>query len=524
MKEVVIKNPILRGFNPDPVILRVDNHYYLAVSSFEWLPGIRVYHSDNLVNWEHATDILTNYNQVDLKGNPKNGSIWAPELSFFNGKFYCIYTDVKSTDRPFKDCHNYLITASQIEGPWSTPIYLNSSGFDPSLFHDQDGRKWLLNEQWDYRKTTGNKSAGIVMQEFDEKQAKLIGPIYKIFDGTPLAKTEAPHLYLHDDYYYLLTAEGGTGKGHSVTVCRSKNLFGPYEVDPNYPMLTAKDHPNSPIQCAGHGSIVQGRTGKWYMAYLMTRPINQEAAILGRETAIQEIVWTKDHWLHLASENTLPASETVIETIDATQQEKNTNFNDDFTNSCLAKEWNSRRIFPNSSWCDLKTKPGYLRLISGESLQSHFEQHLLAIRQKDFHFNAYTRFSFDPKTFNQMAGLTLYLNENNYLYLFMTFDEKKGKCLRKLHCQNGEFKLEEERITIETNTISLKVQVDELRGTFYYRESESSAWQPFGSSYNLKFLSGGFTGNFVGICVQDLGNKAGCFADFSYFNYEGKDA
>ena len=161
MGQTLIQNPILRGFNPDPNILKVADTYYIVVSSFEWLPGLRVYTSKDLVNWTHLTDILTD--QVSLKGNPKDASIWAPQLSYREGLFYCIYTDVKNTTRPFKDTHNYLITAETLTGPWSSPIYLNSSGFDPSLFHDEDGRYWLLNEIWDYRMQTSNKSAGIVL-------------------------------------------------------------------------------------------------------------------------------------------------------------------------------------------------------------------------------------------------------------------------------------------------------------------------------------------------------------------------
>lgn len=217
MQTIKVKNPILRGFNPDPNILRVKERYYIIVSSFEWLPGIRVYESKNLVNWSHTTDILTT--QVSLQGNPTNGSIWAPQISYADGLFYLVYTDVKSAGRPFKDVHNYLITASEITGPWSEPIYLNSNGFDPSLFHDlETGKKWLVNELWDYRLDTPNKSSGIVLQEYDAEKKKLDGPIYKIFAGTELAKTEAPHLYFRNGYYYLMTAEGGTGRGHSVTV------------------------------------------------------------------------------------------------------------------------------------------------------------------------------------------------------------------------------------------------------------------------------------------------------------------
>ncbi|WP_342041867.1 glycoside hydrolase family 43 protein [Bacillus sp. OTU2372] len=515
-----IVNPILPGFNPDPNILRVDDTFYIAVSSFEWLPGVRIYQSKDLVNWEHETDILTN--QVDLRGNPQNGSIWAPQLSFSDGLFYLIYTDVKSTKRPFKDSHNYLITAPSIYGPWSEPVYLNSSGFDPSLFHDTDGQKWLLNEIWDYRMTTGNKSAGIVMQEYDAKNQILIGPIYKIFDGTELAKTEAPHIYRHGDYYYLLTAEGGTGKGHAVTVCRAKKITGPYELDPEYPILTASDKPDSPLQCSGHGSIVPTPLGNWYMVYLCTRPLLGKAAILGRETAIQEVHWTEDGWLRLADGGNGPLVETEIVTAEPVVQRKNTNFRDNF-NQVLEKEWNTLRILANDSWCDLISRHGYLRLYSGDSIQSLFDHHVLAIRQKDFRFRTVTKIDYNPTTFNQMAGLMLYLNDSNYLYAYLTYDEKMGRVIRLMKCKDGEFDLSPLIFPIDAGEVELQVVVDGPAANFYYRMDGKTVWQQIGEPQDVLFLAGGFTGNFVGIGIHDTDRKAGSYADFDYFEYQGFD-
>ncbi|MEZ2717266.1 glycoside hydrolase family 43 protein [Niallia circulans] len=520
MYRTTVKNPILRGFNPDPNILRVDDTYYIAVSSFEWLPGVRIYQSNDLVNWEHETDIITN--QVDLRGNPQNGSIWAPQISYSEGLFYLIYTDVKSTKRPFKDCHNYLITAPNINGPWSSPVYLNSSGFDPSLFHDKDGRKWLLNEIWDYRMITGNKSAGIVMQEYDAKNQALIRSVYKLFDGTELAKTEAPHLYQYGGYYYLITAEGGTGKGHSVTVCRSKAITGPYELDPEYPMLTASDKPESSLQCSGHGSIVQTPLGNWYMVYLCTRPLQNKAAILGRETAIEEVYWTEDGWLRLSSGTNGPSLVTEIITREQVIFQNNTDFEDDFAGP-LKKEWNTLRILADDSWCDLTSRSNYLRMFAGESIQSMFEHHILAIRQKDFQFQAETSVAFHPTTFNQMAGLMLYLNDSNYLYAYVTFDEEKGQVLRFMRCEDGQFQLDPAIITITAGEVQLKVIGNGARGTFYFRSDEEHSWQELTSSQDILFLAGGFTGNFIGIAVHDMDKKASTYADFAYFRYEGLD-
>ncbi|MCJ7842091.1 glycoside hydrolase family 43 protein [Lederbergia sp. NSJ-179] len=520
MHHTWIKNPILRGFNPDPNILKVDDIFYIAVSSFEWLPGVRIYQSNDLVNWEHETDILTT--QVDLRGNPQGGSIWAPQLSYADGLFHLMYTDVKSTKRPFKDSHNYLITSPSILGPWSEPIYINSSGFDPSLFHDTDGKKWVLNEIWDYRMTTRNKSAGIVMQEYAPDQQKLVGPVYKIFDGTELAKTEAPHIYQYGEYYYLITAEGGTGKRHAVTICRSKKITGPYELDPEYPMLTAGDKPDSPLQCSGHGSIVQTDEGRWYMAYLCTRPLLGKAAILGRETAIQEVYWTEDGWLRLVGGGNAPAIETEIATKQPIEQKKDTNFRDDFKGP-LKKEWNTLRILADDTWCDLASRPGYLRMISGESIQSLFEHHILAIRQKDFRFNAVTKIDYQPTAFNQMAGLILYLNDSNYLYAYITHDEEKGRVIRLLRSKKNESILFPETVQVEEGEMELKIEVAGPTGQFYYRIARQDVWQQIGPPQDLLFLSGGFTGNFVGIAVHDMDEKNGSYADFDYFDYQGLD-
>ncbi|EGP4759551.1 glycoside hydrolase family 43 protein [Enterococcus faecium] len=520
MQTIKVKNPILRGFNPDPNILRAKDRYYIIVSSFEWLPGIRVYESKNLVNWSHTTDILTT--QVSLQGNPTNGSIWAPQISYADGLFYLVYTDVKSAGRPFKDVHNYLITASEITGPWSEPIYLNSNGFDPSLFHDlETGKKWLVNELWDYRLDTPNKSSGIVLQEYDAEKKKLDGPIYKIFAGTELAKTEAPHLYFRNGYYYLMTAEGGTGRGHSVTVCRAKKITGPYELDPGFPMLTASDKPASTLQCTGHGSLVQTPSGKWYMTYLCTRPLNG-AAILGRETAIQEVYWTSDDWLRLKDNQTTPMEEIMIETNEEVQQERDHQFMDTFEGE-LKKNWNARRILPRADWCDTKTRPGFLRLIAGESLQSTFDHHLLAIRQTDFTFDAETAFEYTPNNFNQMAGLVLYLNESNYIYCYVTWDENKGKCLRMIESENGVAQIEDWRIPLTEKKTFLKVAVRKETAQFYLKDTPSEEWKEVGLQKNMCILSGGFTGNFIGIVVHDLNRKRGSYADFEFFKYEGKD-
>lgn len=522
-KAGVVQNPILPGFHPDPCIVRAGEVYYIAVSTFEWLPGVRVYASANLADWEHCTDLLTH--QVDLRGNPKNCSIWAPQLSYRDGLFYLMYTDVKSTKRPFKDCHNYLITAPSIHGPWSEPVYLNSSGFDPSLFHDDDGRKWLLNCLWDYRIRESNKSSGIVIQQYDPDLGKLVGEPKKLFECTPLKKTEAPHIYKHGGYYYLITAEGGTGSGHAVTVARSRELLGPYEVDPLNPMLTSRHDPGLALQCAGHGSLVETPDGEWYMAHLCTRPAEGQYAILGRETALQQVYWDEQGWLRLTAGGNAPQLRVPLPkgVYPKAANRSGTDFEDDFSGPELKKNWNTLRIMADESWCSLSARNGYLRIHAGESVQSLFGHHILAIRQTDKSFRAETAVESNPASYLQMAGLLLYLNEDNYFYACVSHEEGRGKVLRLMRCERDEFELDPLPIAVEqTRAVRLAVDVNGVTGRFYYRLNDEEEWKPLGDSRHVGFLSGGFTGNFIGIAAHDMNQFGGSYADFAYFKYTGR--
>src|SRR6476659_7004003 len=219
-----ISNPILRGFNPYPSIVRVGDDYYIATSTFEWYPGVQIHHSRDLVNWRLVTRPLRRKSQLDMRGDPDSCGIWAPCLSHDGEQFHLIYTDVKRYGRTsvggaagasLRDFHNFMVTAKTIDGEWSDPVHVNSSGFDPSLFHDDDGKKWFLNMVWNYRTASigGNPRSpafdGILLQECDAKAGKLVGPVRNIFRGTPLGLVEGPHLHKRNGWYYLTTAEGG---------------------------------------------------------------------------------------------------------------------------------------------------------------------------------------------------------------------------------------------------------------------------------------------------------------------------
>lgn len=325
----MLRNPVLTGFRPDPSICRVGDDYYLATSTFEWFPGVLLHHSRDLVNWRPVGHALTRVSQLDLRGVPDSAGAWAPSLSHADGKFWLIYTNVVTTGmgRPFKDPHVYLATAERIEGPWSEPVRLDSIGFDPSLFHDDDGRRWLLNMQWDFRPGR-HRFAGIVVQEYDPLARRLVGPVRELLRKENIL-CEGPNLYKHNGYYYLMLAEGGTGWNHGISMARSRSLLGPFELDPAEAVLTTRHAPDHPLQKAGHGELVRTAAGEWWLAHLCSRPLRTDAGanpsspdksasaaahagdrcVLGRETALQRVVWSDDGWLRLSHGDVLPRLE-----------------------------------------------------------------------------------------------------------------------------------------------------------------------------------------------------------------------
>jgi xylan 1,4-beta-xylosidase len=249
----VIHNPVLTGFHPDPSILRVGEDYYLATSTFEWFPGVRLHHSRDLVHWRPIGGALTGEEALWLRGVRDSGGVWAPCLSYVDGLFHLVYANVGTYGGGFWDTPNYLVTAPDINGPWSEPVRLHSLGFDASFFHDDDGRSWMLSMAADFR--PGRETfAGITLQEYDRENRRLTGEVSTIFTGTQAGLVEGPHLYRRDGWYYLVTAEGGTFWKHQVTVARSRAITGPYEVDPDGPMLTSWPDPAARSPSAGAAS------------------------------------------------------------------------------------------------------------------------------------------------------------------------------------------------------------------------------------------------------------------------------
>lgn len=519
-------NPILRGFNPDPSIVRIGKDYYIATSTFEWFPGVQIHHSRDLVHWELICHPLNRLSQLNMIGNPNSGGIWAPCLSYCGGTYYLIFTDVKTVFGMFKDTHNYLVTAKDIMGPWSDPIYLNSSGFDPSLFHDKSGRKWLVNMLMDFR-PWNNDFAGIVLQEYSEKERKLIGKSKIIYKGSNLGCTEGPHLYQHDGYYYLLVAEGGTSYEHAASMARCKTIDGLYEVDSEIPIITSRYSPELSIQKAGHASIVETPDGNWYMVHLCGRPVGEDKmCILGRETSIQAVEW-RDGWLRMKYSDNTPQDRVVIPYASEDGGQL-IDFVEDFDGDTWSIHLQSLRI-PLGASASLTKRQGYLRLYGGESMSSRHHQSLLAHRQQAFDFVADTKIEFNPVNFQQMAGLIYYYDNISYYYLHVTYDEEQGKTLNLVSSVLGNttypighgFPIDTEasiylRLTCHMEQAQFSYSLDGKHFTDIGPILDSTV---LSDDYYSKIGEYRFTGAFIGICCQDLSGQQN-FADFDYLKYK----
>jgi xylan 1,4-beta-xylosidase len=536
MPDSIIHNPVLRGFNPDPSIVRVGDDYYIATSTFEWFPGVQIHHSRDLVHWRLLTRPLRRASQLNMLGDPDSGGVWAPCLTHADGLFWLIYTDVKRYGRTtvggasgasLRDFHNYLVTAGRIDGEWSDPIHMNSSGFDPSLFHDDDGRKYFINQLWDHRPGR-NRFAGIVLQEYSHAERRLIGERKLIFEGTSLGLTEAPHLYKRDGWYYLIVAEGGTGWNHAVTMARSRVLEGPYELHPDTYIMSARNRPDAPLQRAGHADLVETQSGETYMVYLCGRPLpGRGRCVMGRETAIEPMVWGDDGWLRTPDGQGVPHLAVAAPDLPAHLFAPEAEWEDfDAPELPPAFQW-LRTPYPNELF-NLTARPGHLRLYGRECIGSLFRQALIARRQQAFCYTAETALDFEPRHFQQSAGLVCYYSGIKFHYLYLSHDEAVGKHLRVMSALPDSPQSDAFTGPIPLppgKRVQLRADIDFERLYFSYCV-DGATWRRLPQTFDASILSDeatapgnpNFTGAFVGMACQDTAGTA-LAADFDYFTY-----
>lgn len=283
-------NPIMSGFYPDPTICAVGEDYYLVNSTFAYFPGLPIMHSKDLAHWEQIGNILDRESQLPLLKAGHSRGLFAPTLRYNNGTFYCICTNVDHGG-------NFIVTATNPEGPWSDPYYLEGAdGIDPSLFFDEDGKCYYTGTHPNPDGPKYNGDWYIYIQELDLETMKLVGPVKNVWNGAikGCIWPEGPHIYKENGYYYIMHAEGGTGPEHAVMICRSENIWGPYVGNPKNPILTHRHlGVDYPIKYVGHGDIIKTPNGEWYMTMLAVRPL-ERFTTMGRETFLAKFTWEED--------------------------------------------------------------------------------------------------------------------------------------------------------------------------------------------------------------------------------------
>lgn len=540
----MLRNPILPGFNPDPCICKKGGDYYIAVSTFEWFPGIPIYHSRDMKNWELYTHVLTDDEEVNLKKLPSAKGVWAPCLTYCEEEdlFYVVYGVMNSMNARYFDVDNYLITAKDIKGPWSEPIYLHSSGFDASILHDDNGKKYIVALDWETR--AGYEKPGVIcVAEYDSQKKEIIGYPRRIWSGgTDRGCIEAPHLTKRNGYYYIMCAEGGTGYNHCVTMGRSKRVWGPYVGDPKNPILTSNpavsyerhdpDHlkpkyfnPNVLLQKAGHGSYVETDLGEVYMVHLCSRPFVPELrCTLGRETAIQKMEWTKDGWLRMADGSNLVKEYCEESKLPECPMPQIPDF-DDFDADTLGNWYYAPRIMP-SRFADVTARKGYVRLRGQEARTSLNKVSILARKLTSVNARVTTKMEFVPEVYQHSAGLILYYDNMNYVNLRKYYSETLGQsAISVVSLENGE-KTEflETRVPVEDVPIYFRVEIRE-RETQFYWSYDGETFQKIGGVFDTTKFSdeyckyGEFTGTMVGItCADRVKHKH--YADFDFLEYK----
>nr|MDT0657510.1 glycoside hydrolase family 43 protein [Micromonospora sp. DSM 115978] len=370
--------PILAGFHPDPSVCRVGADYYLACSSFEYFPGVPIFHSRDLVTWTQIGNALDRPDQLSLTPTtPSSAGIYAPTLRHHDGRFWLITSNIPHGG-------TILVTTEDPAGDWSDPVRLPGvPGIDPDLAWDDDGVCWCT-------------VAGISQLRIDPATGAALDRPRRIWSGTPGGKApEAPHLYRIGDLWYLLIAEGGTEHGHAVSVARGPAPDGPFEPCPANPILTRRGT-DDPIQNTGHGDLVQDLDGRWWLVFLGVRPRGGSPGwhVLGRETFLAPVSWV-DGWPvigEIRDPGGSPAGD-----------------RDDFDDRCLHPRWISIRDRPAKT-VTLTERPGWLTLrAQGRSLD---DPDITFVGRRQQHHNV--RIEARLEAVDGRGGLAVRLDEQHH--------------------------------------------------------------------------------------------------------------
>lgn len=502
------RNPVIAGFYPDPSITRAGNDFYLINSSFSYFPGIPLFHSTDLVNWRPLGHVLTRPEQLQLDGLGMSRGIYAPTIRYHDGTFYVISTAVESGG-------NFLVTASDPEGPWSDPIWLPEiEGIDPDIFFDDDGRVYIAHNGAPEGEPLYDGHRAIWLWEYDpENQAVVKDSGRVVVDGgTDITKQpiwiEGPHIFRRDGWYYLSCAEGGTGYEHSQVIFRTKSLSEPFVPYENNPILTQRDLERSrdnPVIAAGHADMVQTPNGDWWAVFLASRAYDETFVNTGRETFLLPVNW-ENGWPHiLPAKTAIPyvakAPKGLPKTTTSEPVTGNFTWRDDFDGNDLSPLWSLLRT-GNRDWSSLDEKPGALVLTPSATTLADLQQpSFLARRQQHLSFTAETALEL-PLTGGLSAGLVAFQNSTHHFYLGAMYNGASYTLF--LESAQGGTPAVIESTALPGNIEQLKLGIEGRIGTIsFYYVADDKERKYLASELDAKILStqvaGGFVGAHVGV-------------------------
>lgn len=499
------RNPVIPGFHPDPSVCRVDSDYYLVTSSFEYSPGVPLYHSRDLVNWEQIGHVLTRESQLPLAKSGTWCGIYAPTIRHHDGTFYMITTNVAGGG-------NFIVHTKNIRGEWSDPAWLKQEGIDPSLFWDEDGKCYMVS----------NPNDGIWLCEIDPMTGEQKTESALIWEGTGGRYPEAPHIYKKDGYYYLMIAEGGTEYGHSETIGRSRRITGPYMPNPSNPILThyCQAAEGSPIQGTGHADLVEAHDGSWWAVLLAFRPVSGNNHVMGRETFLAPVAWPKNGWPVVNGNGTVSEQMDVPTLPQRPFAKDETKTETDF-GTAPGHEWNYLR---NRKAENYKTGKEGLTLTAGaETIDTDGTPTWMGRRQQHKDFEATTTVSLSGKEAGDEAGMSIYMKCHTHYDVSLTRHED-GKTYVRLRYKLGELSHVEKDVEVGAKDVTLRIDGTAELYTFSY-SLDGKKFTKMGQM-NTRFISseagGGFTGAYVALYAQKTEARSKAAGTFRRFEYRGK--
>lgn len=495
-------NPIIPGFYPDPSVCRVGQDYYLVTSSFEYFPGVPLFHSRDLVHWRQIGHCLTRASQLPLENARSSGGIFAPTIRYHDDSFYMVTTNVSAGK------HVYVWT-NDIEGEWSEPVWIDRDGIDPSLFFDE-GKVYF----------TWTMNFGIYQAEIDITTGELLTPDRLIWSGTGGRYPEAPHLYKINGIYYLMIAEGGTEYGHMETIARSQSPWGPFEPCPHNPILTHRNESVHLIQGTGHADLIHAHDNSWWMVCLAFRCFTSYPKYhhLGRETFLAPVTWDEAGWPLVYRDGTID-SQMQANCLPSHTWEKEPS-REDFDSSDLSLTWNFLRNPHDADW-SLTERPGYLRLKgSSMTLDDVASPAFVARRQQHPVCRVTVSLDFSPQAEGEEAGLTTLMNErHHYEIAIRTGGDDRVVFVRR---RIGDLVAEVAQARIPAGVVELQIEAEPEQYHFAYAVNGGPPKRLASgeSRYLSTEVAGGFTGVYLGMYATGNGQQTVSPADFDWFSYE----